>query len=715
MAVTKTWLLNGKVKVVDRTPSTVFPSKVFKFRSLPLEKQVFDSTLFGKEKTFSSQPPNEAEITRLIRRNQKTLSRVFPNMEKLRVGPMGSFEDGYAFMTPGTATEPSIWLSYTDERYQNFVIDLVNRLLKKCSKQDDIDSVLTLLVDYSVHPPYASCLRHDGSYKVKAGAWPRECIESFSRWLGSFLRRNFNDTETPDAAPPLNGSKSPGFFNIYPDGAPYVKSDHMYVAKSLYTEEPNNIMRYDNSGFKLEWASSGALKANLEWFYANAKRMTSPLTVLEAFERCSLSVHMQAYRTNCPDTPIISGDKVTRSALASAHTKDRQYGYEVYDPTGACRVESGVCDNAKWCAEFKKRNPTHLFVPNRKRIIYPGPNPSFSAAFIFLCRLLTKSVEDSAVGFPRAADASLRHFEAALAPSWRGRVIVTYDRSNAEQFITDNWDDFIQIVPDWLRTTFDALGVAVLPSTNGPRALLGALVSGAAPTTFFNMICGMFELTLCVRRITGAPYDDILSNFFECMMKGNPFFSVGGLFFSVTLTTDDTVFYVFSNEHEDSSLQNLVKDKLAGYFEERSLKGDVCSETTCFGLDFTLNSVQVSKTRGLGKLWLSEHRENGDQVALGYMARLSLLPEFYDDIAACVSDHGFGDVGRYEIGAKNFMSNLQKFGYPVDALYNVHSPVEQIIYGSYLQEHGYDVMKHQTKYPIEELNELREVFNKWLK
>lgn len=707
------------LKWKDITPGQVYPCRPNASKS-PI--QLLDMDKFCDNIEYLDFDAQDKADTIFLRNSYKDLKRLF-QMSDLKVGPMLSDDNDVAMLTPN-----GIYLSYKSVRYVVFIIDLVNHLTPLCEDDDQRGNVRTLLTDYSYCVPYANDIRKDGRMVPDGGCFDSELKsvmkDAFTSLFSVTLKRDWQES-----IPPLKRTKAPGFFCDFPDGTPYNKEDFSFTAESLSVAgRKTPTARYDLSPLKKAWVKTGGVLRNFLIFLNGIRLSKKPSKLrqqmlLSRFKHCCLSVHKRAFRTNNPDTPIIDIGEggITADGLLHIHKKNRIIGFEVED----YKYFSGEVRDEDWEMQYRSLDYNRVFTALRKRPMFPGPNATFSMPFIFVFRRLLGLLEDSQCGFPCNRPENLAYLRQILdvGPD-EDLFYLTFDRSNSEQFITDNMDEILACLPDWLADLLSDLLLSVLPSTEGARVSNGCCLSGTAATTLINFVCGWIEWV----RITALTFNESyatmaqLSSESFCtacklILDGDHITKVAPLHLhnNIRITcsagTDDQVIGVVCPKALSAAIKQRFNDALKGRF----LSGEASQSATVFGLTFAQLSIDVSQTLGLAKLFFVEHEHLGDAIALKMRARLQLTGKFYETIAERFIAHGFGDVSLYAAGESNFMDQLAKTGYPVSELYNVHSPSEKLIYGSYLETLGYNPVTHVERYEEQDLKPINEAFEKFLR
>lgn len=653
---------------VDPTPDCQFASMSVKFK--PDKVQVLNVKDYCHPETFKTVQMDESsmQLTKVVRDNLDHLQYTLP-LKRFFLTPMLMPEDGPAFLLPLDNSLGCDWLTYKDPRYKDFIYDLANRLVKQDPSVEE--SAKTLLVDYSANVPFASVIRHDGMLKLQPETWPHDARHYFAKSLQKALKNNFLTADIADCRPSINGPKSTGTDLRFPDGTPLVKSDFWILPEDpKYTPE-NSVFfgRKNFAPFKIEWLASGAVLENLKFFLDNMADYSKPSVYLKALEKGACSIHLEAYRTNNPDVPKIDFNGDFNKSRGKGFKKDRDCAYEI----DGYKFESFVVDDEKYAAAVRKLDSRRSETFLKKRPMFPANNASFMLPFIFLFRLFLHPIEDGPKGFPSLNLAVLSRFQRWYSKSKGADEdrVITFDRRTCEQFISDNFSEVLSLFSGPLQCLIHSLCVVLLPSLKGPRVVDGGLASGSAITTFLNSIVGMFECSLLISTITGHPFEQCCDKVFECLFGDTDWVSFDdGKEVFISLGTDDQIILTRGFAVDDHQLEQ--------YAQKRSLKIEAVKQAIVFGMRITTEDISYYCTGNLDKFPLIEKKFYGDQAAMNYDMRLSLLPDFYDTIAGCMKDHKFGNATTYKLGTIAFLRKLHDYGEAVAFDINQYSPKERL-------------------------------------
>lgn len=710
--------------------SSYFKSACIKFPVL-MDKQLYGLEECAESYELVDFSPDDAKLTEEFRRKTETLAGLF-NMDRLKQRPMFAAKDGYALLLPH---DNKYGWDYFPFRYKGLWAEKIARLQNKlwplATSEKEREQVLLLATDYSMHAPYAATIRKDGTLLLTEKQWPTSARKIFRKHLSFHLNEALKTAEPSECLPALNVTKSLGFFDKHPDGSKVDRGRYAYVPEGLDPGTASAIHRYNYGPVKLEWMEKEIYGPRLALFLnaCREEKFDDIYTVMELFKLCYFSVHTEAYRINNADVPLIDVDAQVKADggwnnfvnkggfvqfAGKWFKKNRAFGYETKD--GKCAV--GKIDDKKMNQLLRQLDPEFLLTANKKRPMYPGPNGTFSPAFIVLFRLLMHQVEKGPTSFPSTNTSVMDRYNRNFAQfKSYGRLVYAFDRSNAEQFISDNKDFFFNLLPKWLYKICDGLMTVITPSTNGPRITRGGMPSGTAVTTFANSIVGSFENLLWICYYCGVDVTDevkfnkVCGDFVDCIFNGKDYFTIGDYYIPPNLGTDDQVGYIFCSSLNDEQMYKKYLDLTPKFCEGRSLGFEEGTEFTVFGLKFTRTSVVAEPCLGLSKLFLMENTTiSGDALAFKLMCRLEALPKYYETIRQWFLEEGLGSIEDYKVGADRFLRMLVEFGYPVEGYLNEYNPEAKLRMGEYFEKAGIDPRKSDKQYPVGFVEDVQNIF-----
>lgn len=707
----------GVYEIDDNTPHCRYRNNVFV--QMPSRAQVLDVEKYSTNVIETKIEGEDDILTTALRANAKRYGNIH-DISKLFKKPMYSFTDGVSMMLPMDNKLGVDYLTYRDERYFDFILELCEELVKFDPATES--SCRVLLIDYSAHAPYASPMRRDGRMTFKRGLVRDDLIGPiFGNRLMRFLSKNLDEAlgQQDRFMPPRNAKKGIGFYSRFPDGSRAKKEDFLFIPKKL---DVKGVSKYENLWsrvnwwpLKKAWLESGSLKRNFDYLLDNCDRFSDPQVFLHAFLHGGASVHTEGYRINNGDPALNDFSSGVRAAVREGlYKKNRDFAYEC--APGVFR--SGLYDDKRLGSRMREVLPKFKLLGNKKRPMFPGPNTTHSTPYIVLCRFLLGPAEHRSTGFPSERQ-SVQDRYTRFHSLDGNSCIVTFDRRTAEQCITDNIELILSFFSGRLRHVLSAVLTSVVPSEMGPRVVKG-LLSGTSLTTFLNVVFGLYENIIITSCIAYGPewlkhLGEVCDAIFDELENERDYVEINGLKFCHNLGTDDQIFYVKGSGDIKHRCENNLK--ASGYSpDERSLTIEITEDATVFGLHFTTSDVSVSQILGLNKIWLCENERLGDNIAVKYLARFALLDKYYDVIQKVMTKHQLGSISSFKLGHDNFFSNLGEFGFSYYANgLNQYSPSDRIALGKYHEKMGLDISTYQDVYEPSELEEFTREFKLLLK
>lgn len=677
-------------------------------RAVHMGPYTFDDHIGGYFKNFTFQPPkrppekqlldvekyadgdvidrpvdaHDAEMTRRVRSIIKRMSRHI-NCASFKTGPILSDEDKFAILLPtetGGNKSGLDALTFNDPRYWTLMKGIATRLEKECSTDGEFDALKMLFINYSIAYPRTVAICHDGRVKADLKEYPDDELSFMRDIIGDRLMANFANSTMKEQIS-LNITKSPGFPKIWPDGSPLKPAQQCYKNLSFADKHGDKfLLRRDYTKFKKAWLDDGIIDRNLAFLLSNIDYCLSDDGFLEMFERYFVNAASWGLRMNNGDCPLVDtwSDILKNPNSAGKH---RPAVYEV-EPN---IMRSLTLDSNAWAAAFHKLNGT-VGAPLKPRYMYPAPNAVFAAPFNGLFKRLIGALEEGASGFPslnvRVMARYNRNFE-SMAQAGLTPYFLQFDRSNSEQFITDNFDLLLKIFPEKLAKIVRFCGLSILPSDYSGRFVGGGLPSGAPATTFLNMCFGLVENVMQILFVCGVPRGSqawfanakkILDHIFDATDT----IDVNGVKVLANLGTDDQIACMWVRDR-----QQLGEPHTEG----RSLGAEIVDHACVFGLDFSQSGITVANSLNLSKFGLQEHLKYGDAMAYKMAMRFNTMkPAFREGIAQVFYDQGYGDISDFENGKEGYDLILEEYGYIPDPIYNRYKMSDLITYKE-LEEH----------------------------
>lgn len=642
----------------------------------PFEKQLLDVTKFADGPVVTREvDPHDAEMTLRVRDIIKRMSRHI-NCASFKTGPILSDEDKFAVLLPTEAAGNKSGYDALTYNGPGFW-DLMTRVASECEKvittEEEANSLKMLFINYSIAYPRTVAICHDGRVKADPKEYPSEMLSFFKEHVGNYLMDAFKRS-TMENKISLNITKSPGFPKIWPDGSPLKPSQQCYRSLDFADMQRDKfLMRRDYAKFKFAWLDDGAIDRNLEFLLGNIDYCLTDDGFLAMFERYFVNAASWGLRMNNGDEPLVGHwSEILKNPAAAG--KFRPAVYEL----DAGHMVNATLNTGKWAEAFHALNHTRG-APLKPRYMYPAPNATYAAPFNGLFKRLIGELEESASGFPSMNVKVLaryqRNFEAQGIAGLQVRFL-QFDRSNSEQFITDNFEILLGIFPDKLQKVIRFCGMSILPSDGSGRYVGGGLPSGSPATTFLNMCFGLVENVTQILAVCNVPFlsvkwykyaEEILNHIFS----SSDAIDVNGFKVLANLGTDDQIACIWCKDP-----QQLGEPRVEG----RSLGADIVERACVFGLDFSATGVEVAGNLNINKFALQEHIKYGDAMAYKMSMRFTTMrPELREAIARAFFDLGYGDISDFDNGKAGYDLILEEFGYVPDPIYNRYNFSDLIV------------------------------------
>lgn len=668
----------GKVTYVDKLGG-YFPNFTYKFQKLPEEKQVLNVEDFAVDGEVVDRDvdPWDKEATAMVRKITKDISR-FINTANFYTSPIYSDVDKLAVILPterGGNTSGLDALTFNTPEFDAFMSEVARRCSKVATTDQEFESIKNLFINYSIAYPRTVAICHDGRVKADRSKYPHEKMGLIGSVIWQYLSEAFWKTDMDDKVS-LNITKSPGFPKIWPDGRPLIASEQCYMNLSHAEQiRDKTLMRRNYKPFKLAWLESGSIDRNLEYLLGNLDYCLTPEGLCEMYKRYFCNAASYGLRMNNGDTPLVdSWENILKNPKAAG--KNRPAVYEI----AGDKMRSLTLDTSSWAAAFHKKNGTTK-APLKPRYMYPAPNATYAAPFNGLFKRLIGIYEESPSGFPSMNIKVLARYERNFKRFPDKHVVfLQFDRSNSEQFITDNFDLLLSLFPSAFQKLLLFIGTSLLPSDFGPRVVRGGLPSGSPATTFLNMMMGLAEnvfqiLSVCKVPITSPYWDRYAKAILKQVFESEDAIEINGHYILANWGTDDQIACIWP-------AGPLGEPDVDG----RSLGAEIVEEATVFGLSFSAAGVAVAKSLNLDKFHVQEHLKAGDAMAYKMAMRLRAMdPKFRDAITSTLYDFHYGDASDYDNGEVAYQTVLADYGYVPDPIANIYKPSDSIVFKDVLQ------------------------------
>lgn len=477
-------------------------------------------------------------------------------------------------------------------------------------------------------------------------------------------------------------------------GNPVSRSDFLYGTE-IEWGDPSSHLRMDQSKLKkdlVEHRLKGVFESALEL----CEKPFSFENVIKGITSACLNQAVSGRRSNNMDSIINlePGQPYSGRALFGKHRKFLRFEEN--------KIITGKFNTEKFSNDFKDYFPM-AFSPHRIRIIL---SCSFLASLAsqILAQMLMKVLEDSKSGFVSSSNLIKDCYQAFLTnlnPN-DDIMFINADRSNADSYISNNFDDFFMGIPTEIKNLFDYFSHCVYWTKKGPRMLYG-LQTGEGLTTFKNTIGGDESGCLILSTLTGIPFDIVYDEICNCreLSKDYVSFEKQGYYFTNFLPTDNNIIVVIK---KNGFFSTEDEAKLKALEEENSLNIEISKESTIgFGMELTKTGIFIAQSSLISKLLYDEKPGYGNEHCFGIYSKLLLVDPQIKMVVERTLNEVLGiSTSFFDSQASEFLLDLQRLGITVDETLSVYSPSARII-AQVLKEKGVsnDPISGENNVPFE--------------
>lgn len=362
--------------------------------------------------------------------------------------------------------------------------------------------------------------------------------------------------------------------------------------------------------------------------------------------------------------------KVTTDYLCL--TKDRQFSI-----VGPKKIRVGKLNNKKFTEDvIDKGDFKYKFASQRTREVVNFNWPSQCSATVN-SKMVTQFIEESVNGFASVAPhvvASYKRFVDYANGKGSDFLFINGDRSNAETFVTTNYDEFRQLILPELVKLYDFQDTVVILENN-PYVVSG-LPSGMGRTTELNWYMGTFEAIFTISQMIRVDIRSVLLKYTECVLSNADFFTINEFDIKLFMVTDD-IPLIITGPVEKLDLSILNKGK------ERFMEWEYSSEKmSTFGMTFDKYQIKANDVSVVAKLCYNEHPGFFVKDCFSMDAKMTMLPDdLRSDINELFLKHFGTDLAFYKSAGQAFLGWLSELGIPINAAVDIYSPQGKILYG----------------------------------
>lgn len=408
------------------------------------------------------------------------------------------YQDAIQFMRPPRSGKPYMLANADAKEVWPFLLDVHNLLVKRWRETGDAgleDTIRQILSNRAKRCPHRPSFMTAKKWVSKRK--PSEAITSaFRDSVWALLYDNYRrvePAELPWTSPKIT---SMGPNKILVDGSPYKTSDLLYpksnegifkalkrkdgsVVKGGYLNDrdhPRGVIQ--STKYMLDHAGDNVTASNLESYLND---IHDPISKAGSGER---STSQDGY---IQDIKVMS-----LSEIDHLSTKRRRCeSLRLSDDQSKIDVTEGLGDNAAVNEDLVKHGFHGMCETDRRINAMEQPN-QWGLNFMMHCCF--HEMEKSASGFPsqepKRMDRMRNFIRRYKSLGWKVFVI-TGDRSNAEKWITSNWEWVKMLYPPKIREIEDGIKKPIIIASNiGPICCNHVLSSGSHDTTPRNVLPG---------------------------------------------------------------------------------------------------------------------------------------------------------------------------------------------------------------------------------
>lgn len=646
---------------------------------------------------ISEERPSAHEATRTIRHVLPEFKSIY-GLDFLWKGRNCPRVDKVAFaLSPEAARDCGYdYVTYNSPEYQSCMKDFAREMID--SGLAEPDDAYALLTDYSLWLPYSNQIRQDGAWETRDPYRHHpEVIAGFRHEFSVLLGKIFSQSDETlvKMKPKVHLNKALGAYSVDLQRRRITRADLSYATSALSKGEGLGVYARVNTYLnKLEFAKAGIPLRSFKFGVEHVDDLFTEPVLREGLEKMAINIYKEAYRDNETESILYTNASIDEM-LRKKDDKHRTVSIMLDD----FHFKNGSVNMEKWYSRCPERN----FYRGKHRSMFPSANNTFSPIFIYACRLPMKTMEDRENGFlsnkATVLDAANEAFR-KLFSRYKSVIFLQMDRSNSEQWMTDNAWLMNQIFPSGFNLLRRVMSMGIIGDRLGPRGLVDATASGGPPTSLDNCCTGTVENADLVYRI--SDFDNgLLRAYLHDSVNDDNYLTENSRFgFFHFLGLDDQFIGIGCNHLSTAELISRVS-KINGpdVLKARSLKMDIIDprkgdSIKFFGMtvDFGRRSIYFSTKNLVSKLPVVEKSTIGDDIGTKYFSRYTLLPEEIKEIADKV-------FSRHRLIRKSFTEffpcvesysrNLSHFGFSVEETFNEFNPTEKILLGDALSRFGH--------------------------
>lgn len=523
-----------------------------------------------------------------------------------------------------------------------------------------------LLVNHAFNCPHSQIIYPRPDYKSELGI-----TDDRAQIFNSFLRLLVDKTSIDDFDLRANSATSPG--------PPYTMREiGFYMNEDIYYGNLEDIQSNFIEALKKDYyVVKSSWFPEIERIYFDQWEFVPENVNIDNFLYYLLNHILicadRGYRFNSIDK-VLNPDDVENPNFLGV-TKDRKYSY--IDKNG---YHYGTIDNLSLLkAAIKVTKMLHGMAVNRQRLINRAGWVSNSASMV-ITKMVTTSIEESCNSFaslrPKVLD-GYKEFLRVCAMRGGCFHFINGDRSNAETFVTSNFDEFIRLIPPEWHKLYRAQCTVLM---YGPTyyAYQG-LPSGIAKTTELNWIMGTYEAINAISKLVRASFVSVAEAYFSSVLNEVPYFEINGYIIKLFMPTDDIPLVIYGPR-----IDNVVK--ILGTGTGQMEWACDYTEMVTFGMHFSAIELKAAQISPIAKFFYDEHPGFFYKSCFSLIAKYDNADRDVKTLANKLYKKHFNcDINEFRPFAHLYMSWLQSLGIKLEDIFDQYSPSNKIIYSKYVE------------------------------
>lgn len=567
----------------------------------------------------------------------------------------------FAFPTPAGYT------TYRDYSTGKFYCDLYNLCLEHNMFEPK------LLINHALMQPWWPSIYNNPEYKSNL-----VIDENYANLFHNLQRHLIAKAEVDDVKFYMHKNTTPGPPFTFFGGVAYDPNDILYGPEVDFQTLTMLALRKDYTNVKKTFLVNAKYIHEKQVYYSeDTTRLREEFQ--KAYFEGVLAVGVEGGRLNGSDAPINISPSDKASINNTYYVKPRHFtifenGYVRFGTIKTNKLTDFLINESRagWGGGLARpRGVANMCWASQ---ISPAINT----------KMLTHKLEEGPNGFASNSDVCSHAYKAYLQECYVNKgsfIFLNGDRSNAESFVTTNYDQFGKLVLPELKNLYSFQNRAYMLGRN--NYYFNGLASGMARTTELNWHAGTYEAIYTISKLLNVTISEVAQAYFQSIIKEDNFFRVGSFIIKLFMCTDDIPLVIYG----DIDKLNL-KFLESAEVKDRMMKWEINAEKmSTFGMTFTKHQLVPNEVSVIAKLFYSEHPGFFIKDCFSLYSKLQMLnSDLKFDVLNLLKKHYNVDEGFYADASKAFFGWLKEFGVNVSTVVDIYSPSGKIMYGNLVEK-----------------------------